>query len=312
MIIRKPLMGVFVALLILIASVSAQAPDAAAVQAEFQRAVQLFQRGLYWGAESSFRKVVGRQPQLAAAQFGVAMCLYHTSRHEESLGFFAAAGDLPKPQAQYFSFHADALDWLSRTDEAKRQLERALAIEPASSHALFLRGRLAAREGRFDDARKDLIAAVAANPQSMDCQHELASAELRAGELDAAQKRCDAIFAVDPDHTKTHYLMMTLARRRGDLPAAKQHQQTWQRLARADEIKSLRDLKVNGLMALSFGHLERRELSQAVDYLAQVLELDPSNREARETLAGLVRVLETAGPAGQESLARVRSLLESR
>ena len=66
-------------------------------------------------------------------------------------------------RSYYYQQRADCLSRLSRTDEAKADLERSLRLWPSEHRVLYVRGFLGYQEQRWDAALRDLSAAIESN-----------------------------------------------------------------------------------------------------------------------------------------------------
>ncbi|HGY90261.1 MAG TPA: tetratricopeptide repeat protein [Planctomycetes bacterium] len=295
--------------LLLLAFFSSCLPAQSGLQEDFQRAATLYQRGLYWGAEPYFRKVALARPAFGEAQFGVAMCLLKTKRYEESLSFFEAAEKAENPQAQFFGFHAECLDWLSRTDEAKKKLKRALEIDPDNFHGHFLKGVIAQREGDFETARKALEWCRRNDPKHIATAFQLASLLQRQGKLDEAEKLARVVVKLDPRHARVHYILAGIARRRGDKELARKELRTWRRLTAEYEARTKKQVQVDGYLALAFRFLNERKLERAVAYLARTLEVAPGHPQATSTLKELLLAFEQKGKGSSPLAMKIRSLV---
>ncbi len=276
---------------------------------DFQRAATLYQRGLYWGAEPYFRRVVRARPGFGQAQFGVAMCLFKTKRYEESLGFFEAAEKAKNPQAQFFGFHAECLDWLSRTEDAKKKLERALEIDPSYFHGHYLRGTIARREGEFKTARRELEWCRTKDPKHTETAFQLAGLLQSQGDLKEAEALARVVVKLDPRHAGVHYLLAGIARRRGDRTVAKNELRIWKRLTAEQEARTKKQVQVDGYLALAFRFLNERKVDKAVAYLARTLEVAPGHPQATSTLKELLASFERSGKGSAPLAMKIRSLV---
>lgn len=90
-----------------------------------------------------------------------------------------------------------------------------------------------------------------------------------------------AQLALDPTDHYTHYLLANKLKEQGDLPAALDHySQAYQLAPRSEVGRSALEAKANLL-------LQQRKLAEAARTAALLMEIDPNNICARNTLAGL-------------------------
>jgi tetratricopeptide (TPR) repeat protein len=93
--------------------------------------------------------------------------------------------------------------WISKVDErylhrAKECLEKAFALNPASSHGFALQGTIHGSEGDFGAAIRSLRRAVAIDPSNAEALLWLTVFTSYAGKLDLARSSAAALLAIDP------------------------------------------------------------------------------------------------------------------
>jgi tetratricopeptide (TPR) repeat protein len=214
----------------------------------------------------------------------------------------------------------------ARLDEARRDYEAALAIEPGQTGARRNLGLLLARLGRFAEARAHLLRLLELTPDDAEAAGVLAWCELRLDRPQAAMTRADAALEVDPDAASPRLVRGVARAQRGDLEgAAADLSRAAERGALGDEAR-LRLATVEALRgrtaeaaSLVRSLLRRGEHDAAVRYVAAIvalaeddgaaarrhaeaaLRLRPTLDEARVLLA---RVCELEGDAACVAAAR--------
>lgn len=278
---------------------------------EFRTAVALYERGLYWESESAFRKVTERFSDFGQGWFGLAMCHYETRRLEASLAFFEKAEGCPAPEAQAFTNHAVALELLSRPEVARRLLERAVAIDAGHANAWLNLGKLAARRADGKAARRHLDRCLALEPRNVEALLQRATLDLRDGRSEDVRKALEVLQRLRPDGVAVAHLAARLARRDGDRAKARRLLARWRQLHDEAEAATRRAAKVSSLHALAFAALRGGRTGEAVTYFAEVLSVDPADRQAASTLKGIARKLMGSKRPGDRALLKRISDLQS-
>jgi Flp pilus assembly protein TadD len=113
-----------------------------------------------------------------------------------------------------------ALGWLdvklNRPGEARRHLERSLALDSKEPDVRYELGQLDLTEGRLDDAARELEAVLAAQPRHSKANVAFGDLLLRKGDLNAAKTRYEAATEGDPKSGPAHYKLSTVLLRLHD------------------------------------------------------------------------------------------------
>ena len=88
----------------------------------------------------------------------------------------------------------DAEDFSGATQDA----EAAIAVDPGRADGYYLRGLVAAYQGRDDAALVDYDRAIAMQPDHLEAVAARARAYLRQGNADGALRDCDQLIAAEP------------------------------------------------------------------------------------------------------------------
>lgn len=102
-----------------------------------------------------------------------------------------------------------------RIDDAMRQFEAALAIEPDHATAQSNLGVLYAQRGRLDEAMLAFRAALRSDPELADAQNNLGLVYLAKGAFGEAEQSFRAAMRIDPGYAKAHYNLGVLFERQG-------------------------------------------------------------------------------------------------
>ena len=125
-----------------------------------------------------------------------------------------------RPETDVFVARAIVAYEAGRYEEALRELEEALAIDPRDVEALFYKGRAEAALGRLEDSARSLEAARAQAPDDEAIAHHLGMAWFRLGKDERARPLLEAVFAKSPDRDGLGYAVGVLRYRAGEYEAA--------------------------------------------------------------------------------------------
>jgi predicted Zn-dependent protease len=116
-----------------------------------------------------------------------------------------SAGPWPSAalEAEYHDELARDQDALGQPAEARRELERAVALEPTAERRFRL-GQLAEHLGDREEAQRQLEAAVAAEPANIEYKTALAYILRNNGDLAGAAELMSGVLAAQPDRYALH------------------------------------------------------------------------------------------------------------
>jgi tetratricopeptide (TPR) repeat protein len=116
-----------------------------------------------------------------------------------------SAGPWPSAaiEAEYHDEVARDEETLGRPNEARGELERAVALDPTAERRFRL-SQLTERLGDHEEARRELEAAVAAEPGNMEYKAALAYALRKSGDLAGAAQLLSGVLAAEPNRYTLH------------------------------------------------------------------------------------------------------------
>jgi tetratricopeptide (TPR) repeat protein len=130
-----------------------------------------------------------------------------TGQPQKALDTLATLSGGPWPstavEAEYHDEVARDEDTLSRPSEARRELEKAVALEPTAERRFRL-SQLAESLGDREEARRQLEAAVAAEPRNAEYKAALAYALRKSGDLAGAARLLSEVLAAEPKRYALH------------------------------------------------------------------------------------------------------------
>ena len=116
-------------------------------------------------------------------------------------------------------------------DEASKELQAELALDPDHTQSLLYLGDIAVKAGRFADARPLLEKAEKGDPSLPLAHLDLGIVLTDAGQLDDAVRELKEASRLDPNDVDPHWRLARIYRSRGDTQAANAE------LARTEQLK---------------------------------------------------------------------------
>ena len=131
-----------------------------------QKASALREQGRFDEAQSAYAQVVTQAPGLGVAWFNLGFCQRNCGRYEDALASYQRAIDcgIDRPEEVHLNRAVILTDLLRRDEEAERELQRALALNPNYEPALLNLGNLSEDLGRRLGAAKAYARLLALNP----------------------------------------------------------------------------------------------------------------------------------------------------
>jgi Flp pilus assembly protein TadD len=136
-------------------------------------------------------------------------------QYEDSINAFEQVTKLrPDYKDGFINVGLTYIEW-EKYDEARKPLEKALAIAPGDARALYYMA-LVERRARHSEAEVfDLEEVVAQYPECRDARRELGISYYQQHRPDEAIEQFKALQAIDPDDLAAHYNLAILYRRKG-------------------------------------------------------------------------------------------------
>ncbi|MDE3105821.1 MAG: tetratricopeptide repeat protein [Acidobacteriota bacterium] len=106
------------------------------------------------------------------------------------------------------------IQW-EKYDDARVNIDKALALQPASARTLYYRALVERNEGNLDGAVADLSQVAKEFPESRDAHRELGFSYYQEHKYPEARAEYEKLQAIDPDDLAAHYNLSILYRRLG-------------------------------------------------------------------------------------------------
>lgn len=271
-------------------SIAQQSP----AEQAFRRAVSAYQSGLYYEAEEAFRASLTAAPKNPSSLQGLAMCYFFTRRFDPCLETFKELLALPNPLAENYNNYGSALEEIGKADQARPNFEKAIALDPKFAPAYFGLGRIPSRLGETDVARKNLEKCLELGPKNAEALYELADLEFRAQNFARAEELVRKSLLLNPRHVGGRFLLARATIRSGKKDEGEKMLREAREIQKAEDARSLAQKKIGSLLELAYQSLRSGKVTVAIDYFGEIIKLDPSHAQAKNTLQSLEKDLRRA------------------
>src|SRR5262249_880389 len=147
----------------------------------------LLRAGQLERAADELKQALNREPVNAWSNYYYGVCAYRLKRYEDAaLAFSVCVGAAPHLAGGFYS-RAPALPRLGRPDDAVRDYDRALQLDPTMAGAAVNRGMLHYQQKHYAAALADLGLALKCGGRPAVVYYNMALVHLALGERDAAR-----------------------------------------------------------------------------------------------------------------------------
>ena len=145
--------------------------------------------------------------------YGIA--LLDAQQYAASVHAFERVAELRPDYADAFTNIAIVQIQWEKYDDARLNLEKALALAPNSARTLYYRALVERNEGNLDSAITDLQSVAKSFPLSRDAHRELGFSYYQQHKYQLARTEYEKVQSIDPDDLAAHYNLSILYRRLG-------------------------------------------------------------------------------------------------
>jgi len=226
-----------------------------------------------------FRRAVAASPEMAPSRRDLGIALAKAGRWQEAAD---ALGPLAAQQPYSFSaayFNALALQNSHHEEEAEREAQRAIALNPKSADAHTLLGIALSSRGAYSDSVSALESAVALDPRNFDAQFYLGRARYALRDILGARNAFRAALDLRPQDNEVRFFLATALEELGDRDGA---------LAEYREMTQRDPQDARGYVGLGNSLAEHGQNDDAMAALNRARELDPQNFEATFAMGRLL------------------------
>jgi predicted O-linked N-acetylglucosamine transferase (SPINDLY family) len=223
-----------------------------------------------------FTECITRDPGRAEAYRDRAQAQLMLNRPDLAEADIKHALMLRPDAAEFHAFYGSVSSARGSTEQAQRQYERALEIDPRHMFALMGLGTLRLQEQRYSEAVQ-LLREAARNGASHPAAHiNLGNAYEKLGELDNALASYRHARSLWPSLAVAHFSEGTILAKLGDLDGAAACMR--EALARQPDY-------IDALNNLGFVYIRMRKRAEAIECLRKVVRINPAMVAARNNLA---------------------------
>jgi Tfp pilus assembly protein PilF len=232
---------------------------------------------VYWAAPPAERSghVAADLPASARAHYNYGAALQQNGRLDEAEKEYQTTLRIDPSYVKVYTNLGQLFVSKSKLEDAKKYYEKAIELDPQTGEIRSGYAYLLERLGRADEARAEYENAVRLSPKSARLFYTYGTFLDQRGELDAAIAQYQRALEVDPNLADAHSELATALLTKGDSQKAEAHYREAARLdpKRADVHSNL------GSLLLGEG-----KVSQAIIQYEEALRIDPTLTEAAENL----------------------------
>jgi tetratricopeptide (TPR) repeat protein len=249
---------------------------------------------LVWSIPQSWVKTVSRRAILGTVSAGCLFALIAStwtqlSYWQDSISIFRHAVAVTKDNWMAHHDLAVALSEKGENEQALQHFNQSIRINSNYPFAWENRGRLLFTMGDYPRSLADADRAVALEPASVKAHWVREYALMKLGRFEDAAQECGAILRLDPKSADARSDIAIAFSKRGKDPLALIKSRRYQEAIRAcEQVLALdpQSADAHNEMAFALMNLGRRD--EAISQLQEALKLDPSNSAVRDNLARLL------------------------
>jgi len=232
-------------------------------------------------AESLFGRAVEACPLDVDARRQYAETLWHRGAREEAIAQLAEAAASAPEDPRLLDRLAEFRLMSGHLEEARRDAEAAIDLDPKSPDAWMVRGRIMHRLGDNRQALADLHRALSYDPRNTQILHELAQTYLAAGEPDRALANLHALLDQHPPGDEPPQLLKEIGEAYAGLGRYDEAVESYHHSLARDATNA------DCLYHLSEAEMARGRTTEARMALEQAAARDPANPRYQSLLARL-------------------------
>ncbi|MGA3284787.1 MAG: tetratricopeptide repeat protein [Verrucomicrobiota bacterium] len=168
-----------------------------------------------------------------------------------------------------------ALSRKGELDEATRQFQETLKLEPDNFYALYSLGVISSSKGQLDEAIQFFQEALKLKPDYADAHYSLGIALGKKGRLDEAIGQYQEILRLNPDYFGVHNNLGVAFARKGQLDEA---------IGQFQAVLKLDPKDIGALYNMGLAFYRKGQLDEAIASFQKALELKPDYADAHNNL----------------------------
>jgi protein O-mannosyl-transferase len=230
----------------------------------------------YENQETLWNDTLAKNPDCGVGYANLGFAFFQKGQADEAVKQFQKALEINPNDRDAHTDLGMVLDGIGRLDEAIVQYQKALKIDPDNVEAHNNLGNTLFRKGQLGEAIAQYQMAVKINPENAEAQGNLGAALFQNGQFDEAMAQYQKALEINPNYAEAHNNLGNALLQNGQLDRAIEEFQ------KAIEINP-KFAQAHGNLGLAFFRLG--QLEDAISECQKALRLDPSLGAVRETLA---------------------------
>jgi tetratricopeptide (TPR) repeat protein len=230
----------------------------------------------YENQETLWNDTLAKNPDCGVGYANLGFAFFQKGQADEAVKQFQKALEINPNDRDAHTDLGMVLDGIGRLDEAIAQYQKALKIDPNNVEAHNNLGNTLFRKGQLGEAIAQYQMAVKINPENAEAQGNLGAALFQNGQFDEAMAQYQKSLEINPNYAEAHNNLGNALLQSGQLDRAIEEFQ------KAIEINP-KFAQAHGNLGLAFFRLG--QLEDAITECQKALRLDPSLESIRDTFA---------------------------
>ncbi len=245
------------------------------------------QTALWDSTKSLYEHALALYPQSVSARVGLAQAYREEGKLDDELKVLQD-GLASTPDVRLLTGIGSVYDRQKKPQDARKQYQQAMALDPANPEPYFYLGSLEQDGGNAEKAIDDYERAIALDPSYVAASNNAGSIRMERGEFEKALEHFNRALAYNPNFMEGHYNVGRILHSQGKLDEADEH------LRKADLLNADSPDVLTAIAAL---RVDQKRYTEALALLKRILTLDKQNADAKAILQSLIE----RGIVGQQN-----------
>ena len=193
-------------------------------------ALEYARRKQWDGAFREIERAIKVEPRNSLYLYNLGLLHYNNQEYEKALPWLRRAHEL---RIEEFEFHralASALDAAGHLEEAEGEFTRLVQQHPDQARGYCGRAAVELRRARLQAARRDVDRALALESEAAEAWYLLGNLKEKNEQYDEAIKAYQRVISIEPGHVNAQYRLGVLYKRLGQDAESRRHLDTYQSL----------------------------------------------------------------------------------
>ena len=191
-------------------------------------ALEYARRKQWDGAFREIERAIKVEPRNSLYLYNLGLLHYNNQEYEKALPWLRRAHEL---RIEEFEFHralASALDAAGHLEEAEGEFTRLVQQHPDQARGYCGRAAVELRRARLQAARRDVDRALALDSEAADAWYLLGNLKEKNEQYGEAIKAYQRVISLEPGHVNAQYRLGVLYKRLGQDAESRRHLDTYQ------------------------------------------------------------------------------------